>query len=275
MTQSQYIKSHFRRRRPTPETDQYPLLPSLLIGLGSVGVAILVILALVATLMLLTFGPAQPLVTIPNVLGMPENEAATRLQAAGLTLKVANYAFNSDVKEGNIISISPYEGKLVRAGRDVRATVSRGSRNVKMPDLKGQPLTEATAKLTELDLQVGETERKADKAEAETVIAQSVPPGTVLGRKKKIDLTLSGGRDFGTYDGPDGRTYVFQTLKLTVPQGKPLQMVSVTVSDRDGERSFLDRLCRPGEAVDVDVYGPSGARVRVRIEDERVYSERL
>jgi len=41
------------------------------------------------------------------------------------------------------------------------------------------------------------------------------------------------------------------------------------------EKSFLERLCRPGEVIRVDLYGPEGARVRVKIEDETVFSERL
>jgi hypothetical protein len=51
--------------------------------------------------------------------------------------------------------------------------------------------------------------------------------------------------------------------------------VTVDVQGEGQEKSFLERLCRPGEIVDVNLYGRKGARVRVSIEEERVFSERL
>jgi len=107
------------------------------------------------------------------------------------------------------------------------------------------------------------------------VLEQSPAAGKVLPRNGKVDLVLSGGPEFGTLRTADGATYVFRTVAVTVPRGKELQLVSVEVRREGSDRSFEDRLCRPGETLRVDVYGPRGARLRVPIEDERVYSESL
>jgi hypothetical protein len=248
---------------------------TLLHGLIGTAAAVLFVMALVAGVMLAAFGPAAPLVTVPNVIGQPTKAAEDRLERARLKLVVANYDYNTNVKEGNIISLSPYEGKQVRARREVRATVSRGSRTVKAPDLVGLSLSEATAKLAELDLQVGTAPKQANEKTDETILRQDPAEGTVLPRKAKVNLAVSGGPDFGTLKLADGKTFLFRTLTVTVPQGKALQMVSVYVESGDEEQSFLDRLCRPGEVVKADFYGPKGARVRAKIEDDTIFSQRL
>lgn len=264
-----------RRRAPNERVEAREFYWVTLRGLASIGVVVIAIVALIAATMLIAFGPAAPLVTVPNVVGQPVKDAQAQLEGKHLKMTVANYEYDPDVNEGSVISISPYEGKLVRAGRDIRVTVSRGGRTVKAPDLVGLTLDAATQKLTELDLQVGTAPRQSNPKPDGTILRQNPAAGAVLDRKAKINLAVSGGPDFGKLTTPDGKTFLFRSLRLTVPQGKPLQMVSVTVEGGDMDQSVFERLCRPGEDVKVDFYGPDGARVRVKIDDERVFSERL
>lgn len=263
---------HPESAEPTATRDW---IAATLTGFVGLGIVVVVILALVAGAMLAAFGPAAPLVTVPKVKGMSVKKAEERLELARLKMTVVNYEYNRNVKEGSVISTSPYEGKQVRAGRQVRAVISRGSRTVKVPMLKDLQLEEAAAKLTNNDLQIGETEKKTDDAPADQILSQTPAAGTVVNRKTKVNLLVSGGKDFSEFELADGKTFVFRTLKITVPQGKALQLVSVSVQGSDMDKSFLERLCRPGEMVEVDLYGPEGARVRVRLDDERVFSERL
>jgi len=264
-----------RRRRPVERVGLGEFAVAALRGLAGTAIAIVLVIALVAGAMLAAFGPAAPLVTVPKVIGQPVKSAQERLESAHLKMIVANYDYNTNVKEGSIISLSPYEGKQVRAGREVRATVSRGSRTVKAPDLIGLSLSEATGKLTDLDLQVGTAPKQANAKSDGTILRQEPAEGTVLSRKAKVNLAVSGGPDFGTVQLEDGTKFLFRTLTVTVPQGKALQMVSVYVESRDEEKSFLDRLCRPGEVVKADFYGPEGARVRAKIEGNTIFSQRL
>lgn len=244
-------------------------------GAASVLATGAVLFAALALGVLLALGPAPELRTVPNLVGMSPDEAKARAAESQLSLKITSYDFSTTVDEGRIIRTDPYAGKLVRAGREVRAAVSRGRREAKVPDLKGLSLATATEKLTALNLEVGEVRREASPRAEDTVLSQSPRAARMLPRNGKVDLVLSGGPDFGTLRTEDGTTYVFRTVAVTVPQGKDLQLVSVEVRGEGLERSFEDRLCRPGETLRVDVYGPRGARLRVKIEDERVYSESL
>jgi hypothetical protein len=268
-----------RRKRPSAREwlkEPFSLggLRQAALGLGSVLLTVALIVTVVAALMLYEFGAAEPLVTVPDVVGMPSEQAQERLDAARLEMKIVSHEYTAKVKEGAVIASSPYAGKVVRAGREVRVTVSRGHRTAKVPKLKGLTLTEATEKLSQMDLQVGEQERRASAEPADLVLGQVPPAATVLPRKQRVNLIVSGGKDFGVYRAGE-RTFIFRQLKIIVPQGKVLQLVSVDVEGEDMDKSFLERLCRPGEVVRVDLYGPEGARVRVRIEDEMVFSERL
>lgn len=264
-----------RRRPPNERVEAREFYWTTARGLVSIGVAIVCIVALVAAAMLVAFGPAAPLVTVPNVIGMSAADAKSQLEGKHLKLTVANYEYNPDVKEGSIISLSPYEGKLVRAGRNVRATVSKGGRNVKAPDLVGLTLETATEKLTALDLQVGTAPKQSSDKPDGTVLRQNPAADAVVERKAKINLALSGGPDFARLTTADGKVFVFRTLSFTVPQGKDEQMVSVTVEGGGEDKSVFERLCSPGEEIKVDFYGPEGARARVKLDDERVYSENL
>ena len=263
------------RRAPTERVGGGAFAAATVRGLLSIGLTLLAVVALVAALMLVVFGPAAPLATVPNVVGQTQQEAQQTLEAANLKLLVVNYENNSDVKEGAILAMSPYAGKQVREGREVRVTVSRGSRTVKSPDLVGKTLDEATTKLTKADLQLGTAPKQANAKPDNTVLRQDPAAGTKLDRKATVNLALSGGPDFGKLKLDNGPVYLFRTLTVSVPQGPALQMVSVTVNGGDMDESFLERLCRPGEIVKVDLYGPEGARVHVKIEDERIYSESL
>jgi len=267
-----------RRRRIAQDTAEPAngarVAGSVLIGLGSVALTVVVILALVAGVVLGVFGPSAPLVTVPDVNGMPTEEAEGRLKAAGLTMRIVNYEFTSEVPERSIVSISPYAGKLVRSGREVRVVVSRGGRLAKVPDLGGLTLAEATERLAKQDLQVGEEERRRSDEPADIVLAQDPAAKKTLPRKTKVNLVVSGGKRFDEYAAGDVE-YLFRRLRIVVAQGKALQLVQVDVSGDDMEKSFYERLCRPGEVVRVDFYGPRGSRVRVHIEDEPVFSARL
>ncbi len=249
-------------------------LQATLWGLASLVLTLLIASALVAGAMLFIFGRAAPQIVLPNVQGMPEEEAEKQLRALGLKMKVIRSEYSATVEEGCIISQAPYPGMTVRAGRIVRVVVSQGRRVAYVPKLVGLTLAEATERLAERDLQVGEQERRASPEPADFVLAQSPPAGTAVPRKSKVNLVLSGGEDFGTYEIGE-HTFVFRTLEIIVPQGPPLQLVQVEVSSPEEEKSFCERLARPGEIVRVDIYGRKGARVRVKIEDERVYSARL
>ena len=76
-----------RRRQTTRETPppegKGRVVRSLLLGLGSVVLTVVLVLALIAGTVLFVFGPSAPLVTVPNVVGMASAEGGDPAEGGG------------------------------------------------------------------------------------------------------------------------------------------------------------------------------------------------
>ena len=109
-----------------------------------------------------------PMVPVPNVVGLPEPEAAAQLQAAGFQVGV-EHAPDPNAAEGVVVAQNPGGGEAEQ-GSPVTIVVSTGPGEVQVPNVVG--LTEAAARsqLTGAGLQV--TVRQAPDS--------SVPQGSVV-----------------------------------------------------------------------------------------------
>ena len=92
-------------------------------------------------------------VSVPDVTKDPVGAALKALEAAGF-VPVTVDAYSDDVPEGDVISTDPAGGQVVGKGTEVRVYVSVGPefKEVKVPDLRGESLSAAQAKLTSLGL---------------------------------------------------------------------------------------------------------------------------
>lgn len=87
--------------------------------------------------------PALPgTVVVPNVLAFTEAEAVSAIGGAGLASSITR-AFNSRVKAGSVISQGPGPGARVNRGSNISIVVSRGTGNLRVPNVIG--LTETIA----------------------------------------------------------------------------------------------------------------------------------
>ncbi|WP_309123697.1 PASTA domain-containing protein [Arthrobacter sp.] len=88
-------------------------------------------------------------VAVPPVVGLPEEEALSALEDAGLVGEIAPEAVNdAEVPAGSVLSQSPSDGQL-RPGETVTLTLSAGPRIIEVPDVFSQPEAEAIAALEE------------------------------------------------------------------------------------------------------------------------------
>jgi serine/threonine-protein kinase len=72
----------------------------------------------------LTLSAGPPKIVTPSVLGATRDDAATRLEAAGLRLGHVSYDSASTAPLGDVVAQSPEAGDSVRMGGAVRVTVS-------------------------------------------------------------------------------------------------------------------------------------------------------
>jgi eukaryotic-like serine/threonine-protein kinase len=240
-----------------------------LVTLAALAVTLAVVTAVV--ILLLGHGPAE--VSVPNVVGQAEDEAIKQLENSGLEGKQTADVYSDAIAPGLVAKQRPETGMTVKEGRLVELTVSRGPRTVKVPDLKGKSQAEAEDAIAKAYLKVGRMRRQASAEPMETVLEQKPEAGATAERDAEVELTLSGGEDFGTWTGPEGERWVFKRLTIVVPAGVEMQRVRVTLDRLDNP--VYDELHQPGDEISLDIHGRRGSEVKVYLEEKRVFEQEL
>lgn len=202
----------------------------------------------VGVMMGLGYGPEET--PVPNCVGMTIEEARAVAEERNLKLKIISNVYDSNVERDRIVETRPPAGRATREGQSIRAVVSKGPRNVKMPAVVGQDLQNARKKLEEMNLSVNEIWYRSSGATPEQVIEQDPEAGTSIGHSHPVALVISGGENHGRrYAG--GHPILFRTVRLVVPEGSVLQRVEIKVAfpDTDYVHSFYNRVRRPGDVV--------------------------
>ncbi|MEU0137472.1 Stk1 family PASTA domain-containing Ser/Thr kinase [Streptomyces sp. NPDC006296] len=114
-------------------------------------------------------------VDVPEVTGLPVDEATAALEEAGLKAKVLTGQVESAQARGEIARQSPGGGAEAAEGDTVELTVSKGPRMLQVPDVTGKDVDEARSTLEEAGFEV-----KVDRpflSFSDTVGSQSVAGG--------------------------------------------------------------------------------------------------
>lgn len=245
-------------------------------GIGTIvlSVALFVGVMAIAVMQGLASGPEETLV--PNVVGMAVEEAETLAEDQGLELEISQRRYSETVEAGHIIKTRPTGGRTTRKGQKLRAVVSRGPRNVEVPPVVGRSVHRAREQIEKAHLSIGEIWYRASDETRDYVLSQDPAAEKKVGRNHPVNLVVSGGPDYGRVR-VHGHTIVFLSVRIVVPDGSPLQRVEVKVyyPDSDHVHSFYHRVRRPGDVVDVEVYGPAGATLQVSVEEEVVLEKTL
>ena len=119
--------------------------------------------------------------SVPHVVGLTASEAQTRLEDAGLTVKLADGDYSTKVDEGVVLRAEPAEGVSVKTGSRVTLVLSLGPPPVPVPNVIGLPLADAKEALREAHLKVGEV----TKAFNERFEADQTMPSTASSRSEE------------------------------------------------------------------------------------------
>jgi beta-lactam-binding protein with PASTA domain/predicted Ser/Thr protein kinase len=128
--------------------------------------------------------------TIPFVRGSPQDEATKKLKAAGFKVDVRK-EYNDEVAKGKVIETSPAEGQQLTRGTSVTLVVSRGPRQVEVPDVVGKNRDDAEAQLEDLGLKVTFTEREDADKDPGTVLEMSPAAGSQVEKNATVNLVVA------------------------------------------------------------------------------------
>jgi beta-lactam-binding protein with PASTA domain len=138
-----------------------------------------------AVRLIVSSGP--PPVPVPSVLDLTPEQAAQRLNAAGLRFTDAGSAFSSTVPRGEVMAENPGPKVMVSPGSTVSVTVSKGPQLVRVPRVVGDSLKRAETTLRGLGL-LPRVERFP--AGPGLVVAESPSPGTMRPRGSTVTLIV-------------------------------------------------------------------------------------
>lgn len=132
-------------------------------------------------------------VRVPELAGRPLAEARSLLKTEGLAAGVVTEEFSDEVAQGSVVSSKPAGGSDVRPDTGVALVVSKGAA-IEVPEVTGEPLADATARLEEAGLTVKVAADRVNSTVAEGSVAeQSAARGTRLAKGDTVTLTVSKG----------------------------------------------------------------------------------
>jgi len=139
-------------------------------------------------------GVDRDLVETPDVQGMPYEDGRNRFFGVGLLTEIRGREFDDKVADGSIIDQFPEAGAMVKKGRKVAVTVSRGSEVAMIPQLKQLTERQARLELRKSGFTVGRVRKTFSETIPLDEIIESFPPsGTSISRALEVELVVSRG----------------------------------------------------------------------------------
>ena len=143
----------------------------------------------------LTAGPGRR-VSVPNIVGMSEDQAQRALEKQGLDWGTPERVYSDTVPAGNIVSCQPKAGQKVGLGQTVAAAVSRGVETKTVPDVVGKTKDHATAAIKAAGLTPGDvTEEYSASVDSGKIISSAPKAGKVIKHSEKVSLVVSKGKE--------------------------------------------------------------------------------
>jgi beta-lactam-binding protein with PASTA domain len=133
-------------------------------------------------------GPST--IDVPNVVGLPVDQAFVRLQSSGLNGRTAKVA--SSQPKGRVIREAPPGGSQVKKDTTVLLTVSKGPSLAEVPALRGLTEASATATLSRLGFRLSVSRIRSTQPKG-IVVSQTPPPGTRAPKGSIVGLNVSTG----------------------------------------------------------------------------------
>lgn len=144
---------------------------------------------------------AGKLISIPNVVGLKEDDAVNALKEQGLVPEI-HLEYIDGVEKGYVFYQRPPKNNEVPVGTVVSFSVSRGpygssetTAKVKVPDLKGKTEAQAKVILSGLKLKMKSVGVYSDTVNSGQIISQDIPSGREVEAESTVSVNVSLGRE--------------------------------------------------------------------------------
>ena len=133
-------------------------------------------------------------VQVPDLLGMPAEDAQRLLNTMDLKMEVTTSVFHPEIAENHVVNQSPLPDTTVKTGRIIEVVLSKGPETVLVPNLIGSPRMIAEVNIENAGLKVGEVDEVFnDEYPVGQVVNQFPNPLETVLEKTEVDLVISKG----------------------------------------------------------------------------------
>ncbi len=129
-------------------------------------------------------------IDVPDVTGETVADATALLQEDGLTVRVAPERIHSPEAAGTVAAQSLAEGSRAADGDTITLTVSKGPKQVEVPDVTGETADDARTALEDAGFEV--EVKKSFPYLGDTVASQSVEGGSTAPEGSTVTITIKG-----------------------------------------------------------------------------------
>jgi eukaryotic-like serine/threonine-protein kinase len=173
-------------------------------------------------------GPGA-MATVPSVEGRSQAEAVDAVSEANLSAQVTE-AFDETVPKDQVISTDPAAGETIQRGAEVSLVVSKGPERYEVPPVVGMTLAEATTRIGEVNLTVGDVREVFHESVPDGQVITAEPgPGASLKKGTAVEMTVSKGRK--PIEVPD------QTGKDATAATRALEKLGLEVDAKEQQNS--------------------------------------
>jgi serine/threonine-protein kinase len=134
----------------------------------------------------LVVGTGPDAVTVPNVVGLTEDQAKANLQNAGFTGSISTREVGSLDPEGRVVSVTPDQGRQAAPNQEIVLGISTGT--LKLPDVQGKTEAEARSILTDAGF-------SESQIVTQSVERDDVPQGTVVESDPGANSAVGAGQE--------------------------------------------------------------------------------
>jgi serine/threonine-protein kinase len=137
--------------------------------------------------------------TVPELVGKTAQEAEEILSENSLNFRWnIEGKYSSVIPKGAVLIQMPLPGREVKEGRTVSLTVSKGLRELTIPDLRGKSVRQANISLNRMGLVVGSEISGAHASIPKGVVIRTEPPADQVVRVgDRVDIIVSAGEKSG------------------------------------------------------------------------------
>jgi serine/threonine-protein kinase len=172
-----------------------PRRPKRVLGFVGIGVLCVALLAgaVWLTIQVITAPPPAALVAVPDLSGMPLDQATAALQEKGLTLGTVSRVESTDAMNGNVVGQRPSSHTQVNQDSPIDLEIGRGVSTATVPDVVGNVAAAARQAITQAHLVYAEQLQPSSDADRGKVTSQDPVAQAQAAPNATVTVTIGTG----------------------------------------------------------------------------------